>query len=308
MIKAAIRSRGGNVVFGYLVAVFIGLLMTSIRWRRADRRALDDFMAANPGIIVVFWHERLFAMPYLWPSRRPLCALQSTHADGRMMAACIRRFGVGTIWGSSSRSALSGLRGMMRALADGRSVAITPDGPRGPARTAARGAVALAQISGRPILPLSWSADSCWRAGGWDRMLIPKPFSRGRLVMGTPIHVPAKATQMQSKGEDCGSRDFGGRNFGNQKPGERDTLEQYRRLMEASLNELGARADALHKTDSPQTDSRQDTRPHARLEVRPRPAPNAAANAATTTVGRRLPRRSGGATNPDSCLAPSTKS
>ena len=122
MIKAAIRSRGGNVVFGYLVAVFIGLLMTSIRWRRADRRALDDFMAANPGIIVVFWHERLFAMPYLWPSRRPLCALQSTHADGRMMAACIRRFGVGTIWGSSSRSALSGLRGMMRALDEGRSV------------------------------------------------------------------------------------------------------------------------------------------------------------------------------------------
>ena len=103
MIKAAIRSRGGNVVFGYLVAVFIGLLMTSIRWRRADRRALDEFMATHPGTIVVFWHERLFAMPYLWPSRHALCALQSTHADGRMMAACIRRFGVGTIWGSSSR-------------------------------------------------------------------------------------------------------------------------------------------------------------------------------------------------------------
>ena len=102
MIKAAIRSRGGNIVFGYLVAVFIGLLMTSIRWRRADRRSLDDFMAAHPGTIIVFWHERLFAMPYLWPSRHALCALQSTHADGRMMVACIRRFGVGTIWGAQS--------------------------------------------------------------------------------------------------------------------------------------------------------------------------------------------------------------
>ncbi len=282
MIKAMIRSRGGNVVFGYLVAVFIGLLMTSVRWRRTDRRALDAFMAANPGIIVVFWHERLFAMPYLWPSRRPLCALQSTHPDGRMMAACIRRFGVGTIWGSSSRSALSGLRGMMRALADGRSVAITPDGPRGPARIAARGAVALAQISGRPILPLSWSADSCWRAGGWDRMMIPKPFSRGRLVMGTPIHVPAKATQMQSKEENCGGQDLG-----DQKPGERDTLERYRRVMEASLTELGARADALlHKTDSPQAKAGPDAAPDARPEVRPHPASNATAE----SVGRRLPR------------------
>ncbi len=203
--------------------------MTSIRWRRADRRALDDFMAANPGIIVVFWHERLFAMPWLWPSRHPLCALQSTHADGRMMAACIRRFGVGTIWGSSSRSALSGLRGMMRALEDGRSVAITPDGPRGPARIAARGAVALAQLSGRPILPLSWSASRSWRAGGWDRMMIPKPFSRGRLLMGAPIHVPPVGR--------------GGRGGG-------AMLDHYRRMMETSLTALGAQADALCLPDT----------------------------------------------------------
>ena len=239
MIKAAIRSRGGHIVFGYLVAAIIGLLMTSIRWRRADRRALDDFMAANPGIIVVFWHERLFAMPWLWPSRRPLCALQSTHADGRMMAACIRRFGVGTIWGSSSRSALSGLRGMMRALEDGRSVAITPDGPRGPARSAARGALALAQLSGRPILPLSWSASRSWRAGGWDRMMIPKPFSRGRLLMGAPIHVPPV--------------ERGGRGGG-------AMLDHYRRMVEASLTELGHRADAL---------CLPDTRPRRARETSP---------------------------------------
>ena len=238
MIKAAIRSRGGNVVFGFLVAVLIGLLMTAIRWRRADRRALDDFMAAHPGVIVVFWHERLFAMPWLWPSRRPLRALQSTHADGRMMAACIRRFGVGTIWGSSSRSALSGLRGMMRALRDGSSVAITPDGPRGPARVAARGAVALAQVSGRPILPLSWSASACWRAGGWDRMMIPKPFARGRLVMGALIHVPPPGQGRH--GGDGGNRGDGGRHRS-----DRATIEHYRRVMETSLTALGAQADAL---------------------------------------------------------------
>ena len=222
MIKAAIRSRGGNVVFGYLVPVLIGLLMTSIRWRRANRRALDEFIAAHPAIIVVFWHERLFAMPYLWPSRHPLCALQSPHADGRMMAACIQRFGIGTVWGSSSRSPLSGLRGMKRALEDGRSVAITPDGPRGPARIAARGAVALARLTGRPILPLSWSATACWRAGGWDRMVIPKPLSRGRLVMGRLIHVPPG-----------GCRDS------------KDRLEGYQQVVETSLTELGSCADAM---------------------------------------------------------------
>ena len=307
MIKAAIRSRGGHVVFGYLVAVLIGLLMTGIRWRRADRRALDDFMAANPGIIVVFWHERLFAMPWLWPSRRPLCALQSTHADGRMMAACMRRFGVGTIWGSSSRSALSGLRGMLRALEDGRSVAITPDGPRGPARIAARGALALAQLSGRPILPLSWSASSCWRTGGWDRMMIPKPFSRGRLLIGTPIHVPPKGQAVEgqdfaledsggadSGGADSGSQDFGGQVSGAQvsgghEPGGRDTLEHYRRLMEASLTELGARADALCAAPPPETPEAAPA-PTLAPKITPTPAPNATANTTAESVGRRLSR------------------
>ena len=146
MIKAAIRSRGGNVVFGYLDGVFIRLIMTSIRWRRADRRALDEFTAAHPGTIVLFWHERLFAMPYLCPSRHALCALQSTHVDGRMMAAFIRRFSIGTIWGSSSCSALSRLRGMMRALDEGWSVAITRDGPRGPAQRPADPATQLVGI------------------------------------------------------------------------------------------------------------------------------------------------------------------
>ncbi|MEX0503401.1 lysophospholipid acyltransferase family protein [Alphaproteobacteria bacterium LSUCC0719] len=252
MIKAAIRSRGGHIVFGYLVAAIIGLLMTSIRWSRADRRALDDFMAAHPGIIVVFWHEKLFAMPWLWPSRRPLCALQSPHADGRMMAACIRRFGIGTIWGSSSRAPFSGLRGMVRALEDGRSVAITPDGPRGPARTAARGAVALARLSGRPILPLSWSATRYWRAGGWDRMMIPKPLSRGRLVMGAPIHVPpinVSAGNVPPIDVPAGDGRSGGA-----------SLDHYRRMVETSLTELGHRADAL---------CLPDTRPRRARETSP---------------------------------------
>ena len=197
MLKAVIRSRGGNIVFGWIVAAFIGILMTSIAWRHRDRQdiaaALAADVAAHDGAIIVFWHDRLLAMPYLWPSEIPLHALQSPHADGRMMAHCIHTFGVSTIWGSSNRSALSSLRDMLRILEDGGCVAITPDGPRGPAHQAAMGAVALARMSGRPIIPLSWAAGRAWRASGWDRMWIPKPFARGRFLMGTPILVAADA-------------------------------------------------------------------------------------------------------------------
>ena len=222
MIKRAIRSRGGNLFFGWVIATVIGLLMTSIRWRRRDRREVEAALARHDGAILVFWHERLLAMPWLLPTRPPLYALQSPHADGRMMSHCIGMFGVRTVWGSSNRSALSGLRGLLRVLQGGAFVAITPDGPRGPARRGADGAVALARLSGRPILPLAWSADRVWRASGWDRMMIPRPFARGRLVVGAPVFVG---------------------------PGTRAELETHRRRLDAALTALGERADALFLPD-----------------------------------------------------------
>jgi hypothetical protein len=82
-------------------------------------------------------------------------------------------------------------------------------------------------------------------------MMIPKPFSRGRLVMGPLIHVSGDAPDhapghLSGKGRDSAGR---------------DTLEQYRRWLEASLNELGARADALHAADSPPAEARSDAAP-----------------------------------------------
>jgi lysophospholipid acyltransferase (LPLAT)-like uncharacterized protein len=93
------------------------------------------------------------------------------------------------VWGSSNRNPLSGLRGLKRVLDAGDSVAITPDGPRGPARQSALGPVAIAQLAGKPIVPMCWTVDRYWRATGWDRLIIPKPFARGEFVVGAPIFV-----------------------------------------------------------------------------------------------------------------------
>ena len=128
-------------------------------------------------------------MPWLWPSAYALHALQSPHPDGRMMSHAIGCFGVKTVWGSSNRNPLSGLRGLKRVLDLGQSVAITPDGPRGPARKSALGPVAIAQMAGKPIVPMCWSVDRYWRANGWDRLIIPKPFARGRFIIGDPIYL-----------------------------------------------------------------------------------------------------------------------
>ena len=189
MIKKLIRSPVGNALVGLTIGSIIALLMITIRWRIVDKNKSDQFMAKQAGIVMVFWHERLIAMPWLWPSAYPLHALQSPHPDGQMMSHAIGCFGVKTVWGSSNRSPLSGLRGLKRVLDAGCSVAITPDGPRGPARILAAGPVSIAQMAGKPIVPMCWSVDRYWRASGWDRLIIPKPFARGQFVMSQPIPI-----------------------------------------------------------------------------------------------------------------------
>ncbi len=189
MIKQLIRSRFGNALVGWAAGLMIALLMCTVRWRSYQHQNIKDFLCVQNGVVLVFWHERLLAMPWLWPSQFPLFALQSPHADGRMMSYAIGCFGVKTIWGSSNRKPLSGLRGLKRALDNGYSVAITPDGPRGPARKTASGPMSIAQMAGKPVIPMCWSVDRYWRTSGWDRLIIPKPFARGKFVMGTPITV-----------------------------------------------------------------------------------------------------------------------
>ena len=177
MIKKLIRSPFGNALVGWTIGSIIALLMVTVRWRTVDQGKSDQFMASQNGIIMVFWHERVMAMPWLWPSAYALHALQSPHPDGRMMSHAIGCFGVKTVWGSSNRNPLSGLRGLKRVL------------DRGPARKSALGPVAIAQMAGKPIVPMCWSVDRYWRATGWDRLIIPKPFARGRFIIGDPIYL-----------------------------------------------------------------------------------------------------------------------
>ena len=189
MIKQLIRSRIGNALVGWTAGIIIAMLMCTVRWRAHKDQNITDILRAQDGVVLVFWHERLIAMPWLWPSALPLFALQSPHPDGRMMSHAIGCFGVKTVWGSSNRNPLSGLRGLKRVLDNRGSVAITPDGPRGPARQCALGPVAIAKMADKPIVPMCWAVDRYWRATGWDQLIIPKPFARGHFIIGDPIYL-----------------------------------------------------------------------------------------------------------------------
>jgi lysophospholipid acyltransferase (LPLAT)-like uncharacterized protein len=141
------------------------------------------------GVILVTWHGRSL-IPVARCRGRGYFGLVSLSRDGDLLAEFIRRLGWRALRGSSGRRGVRGARAAMEALRTrGSMLAVTPDGPRGPARKAQPGAVFLAQKSGKPLVPVGIGAGRAWNVRSWDRFLIPKPFSRVVWLYGGPIFV-----------------------------------------------------------------------------------------------------------------------
>ena len=116
--------------------------------------------------------------------------MTSTSKDGELIAQFLDRFGVGAVRGSATRRGSAALREMAGWLRRGHDVGLTPDGSRGPCYEIKPGLVLLAQLSGCPVLPISFHYSSAWRLRTWDRFYIPKPFSTVTFRVGEPFHVP----------------------------------------------------------------------------------------------------------------------
>jgi lysophospholipid acyltransferase (LPLAT)-like uncharacterized protein len=139
-------------------------------------------------IIFVFWHGQM--LPLLYVHRgQGVTVLISEHGDGELIARVASSLGYRTLRGSTSRGAARALIEMTKAIEQGAELAITPDGPRGPARSVAPGAVTVAQRTGVPIIPVGVSVRTGWHLKSWDRFVIPRPFSRIQVVYGDPFTI-----------------------------------------------------------------------------------------------------------------------
>lgn len=136
------------------------------------------------------WHGEL--LPLVVEHRdQGVRILVSEHGDGEVIAQIARRLGLATIRGSSSRGAARALLAMCDALRGGANVAVTPDGPRGPAHSYASGALVAAQRADVPIVAIGVCATRAWRLRSWDAFLIPKPFSAVTIAYSDPVYVDA---------------------------------------------------------------------------------------------------------------------
>ncbi len=150
-------------------------------------------------VIFAFWHEIILFLPFAAPKRRNVDILISTHKDGRFASGIIRYFGLGTIGGSSNREPTKAFLSMLKKIKQNKNdIGITPDGPRGPRRKLKYGVVELAYLSKSYIVPVTCKTSNAWRVNSWDKMIIPKPFSKVVFKFSEPIYINSK-DEMKSK-------------------------------------------------------------------------------------------------------------
>jgi len=170
----------------------------------------DDYIRAlresRRPFVFVLWHSRI--LPLLYRHRdENVVMLISRHRDGGYLADLGTRWGYRSVRGSTRRGGEVGLLGIVRALEGGAEVAITPDGPRGPAERVQPGAIAAAQHARVPIVAVGARVASAWYLGSWDRMCIPTPFSTIDVTYAPRIEI-AGGKEGLRRGMDIVSRNL----------------------------------------------------------------------------------------------------
>ena len=192
-MRWATRKEWARALLVRLIPLWVRFVFRSNRVVATVPTAVQDLIDRKQPVIYCFWHGRMLLMPGMLPRGHRVHVLISRHRDGRLIAEAINRLKLHSVTGSSSRGARGATLTLMRLLRAGDSICITPDGPRGPRMRARPGAVALAAMSGAPVIPVSYSTTRARFNRSWDRFLIPWPFGRMELKVGEPMRLPRGA-------------------------------------------------------------------------------------------------------------------
>lgn len=190
-----------TIAFAFLFKFLLKFICGTNRLT-VTRQEIFDAHVEQGNNIFVFWHSRLFYLVYYYirsGAKRKVSMLVSMSRDGDYGAALVRRLKQDAVRGSTSRGGPLAIRKLVRKLAEGYNIAITPDGPRGPANTVNKGVIRLAQLTGARIIPVSFDATRKSLLKSWDRFVVVKPFGRVHVAFGDPFEVPRHITAAEHR-------------------------------------------------------------------------------------------------------------
>jgi lysophospholipid acyltransferase (LPLAT)-like uncharacterized protein len=177
-----------------LVAAFLGPTLIRIygctwriRWEGVEN--LTEARTQCGQVLFCFWHSRLLGLCYSHRYRN-IGIMVSKSFDGEWISRIVTKLGYRVFRGSASRDGAKALISMLKS--SGGDLALTVDGPRGPACKVKPGIITLASHTNLPLVPIAYIAENAWHLNSWDKFILPKPFSTITVRYGKKITIPAE--------------------------------------------------------------------------------------------------------------------
>ena len=200
LLKRISRSPAVQETLGFLVARYLQFVRVTNRFTIEPTEPYKDIAPHMP-VIAAMWHGQHFMIHFAKRKEDKAASLVSRSADGELNACVLRHLGIRAIRGSGARGrnirekgGISATLAMLRALEGGEMVVMTADVPK-ISRICGLGIVTLAQLSGRPIVPIAVVTSRRIDFKSWDHASLGLPFGKGAMVFGTPIFVPRDADE-----------------------------------------------------------------------------------------------------------------
>ena len=204
MLKRLLRAKPVLTAAGYILGAYLIFVRKTTRFTFEPADIYAQLEGHLP-IIVASWHGQHFLVALMRRPGHDFAVLVSLSPDGEINAVAARAMGLKVVRGSTARArhrtiekgGARGMRGMITALKEGRSVAQTADISLTESRRCGLGVITMAKLSGRPIVPVA--SVTRWHIAikSWDRTRVPLPFGRGGCVVAAPIYVPAEAGEAE---------------------------------------------------------------------------------------------------------------
>ena len=205
MFKRFMRSHAVQITLGWIVAAWMTLVKYTTRWDVTGMERVQPIINEGKGFIALTWHSRFMMLTSAWKKEWQLpYVLISRSRDGAIVAHTSHFLGLKTIRGSAKKAKSKLIKGgtkagleVVDAIEAGGCIVITPDGPRGPRQRLGDGPVRLAKLTGAVIAPCTFAIKNRKQFDSWDKFVLPLPFSKGRIIWGTPVRVPKDANDSQ---------------------------------------------------------------------------------------------------------------
>lgn len=141
-----------------ITSLFLRLLAVTLRIRIITTSFVDELQNKGENAIFAFWHGRLLLMPFAYKPHKGAYIMISRHRDGEFVSRAVKYLGISSVRGSTTRGGISAFKKLINLTDEGYDIAFTPDGPKGPKYKVQMGIIELAKLTGRPIIPLTYSA------------------------------------------------------------------------------------------------------------------------------------------------------